>query len=939
MNQHSGRTIKLRGVRVHNLKSIDLDLPHHQMIAVSGVSGSGKSSLAFDTLFAEGQRRYIETFSPYIRQFLEKLDKPDADVIEGLPPAIGSAQKQVRRSVRATVGSVTEIQEALAQLYARIGQVICPACQIEVRPADPQSVDRAVTALPEGTRYQIAFPVDLGSQSDPAAVAQGLREDGFLRVVIHGQAKLLDEVQAEDAASRWDVVVDRLVRGSETSKRRLDSIESAFLKGMGRCRVLTADQELTFYKGWRCGACERSLPAPDPRRFRPNNPLGACERCEGFGRVVDLDIDRIVPARSKSLAEGAIVPWTMPAYREWNEHLLAWARTEGIPCDQPFQLLSAEQQQAIVSGSGPFPGLQGFLAALERKSYKMHVRVFLSRWRTYVPCPACIGLRFRPESLCVKVAVKSIAEISRLPIEAAFSMLKDLLESAQGGTAIVRLLAGVVNRLDYLDRIGLGYLTLDRTVRTLSSGEARRVSLTTALGSGLVNTLYVLDEPSLGLHPHDLNRLIAAMHRLRDLGNTLVVVDHEESVMRSADVLVDIGPGAGESGGRVLFVGPPGEIDPACGSITAGFLTGQTQVPIPEQRRKPAGPGLKLGGASGHNLKNIDVEFPLGVFCVVTGVSGAGKSTLIEDTLVPALLKHLKSEYAPSEPFQALTGVSGIDELILIDQSPIGRTPRSNPITYLKAFDEIRRTFAASHEAKLRNYGPSRFSFNVEGGRCNACEGNGYQVVDMQFLSDVMIRCPDCRGTRFRAETLEVTHRGKNIAEVLEMTGREAFGFFRNQPKVQTRLRPLLDVGLEYLRLGQPANTLSGGEAQRLKLAAYLAESPLASTTSNQGPKRLFVMDEPTTGLHPFDVTRLLDCLHALVDRGHSLIVVEHNPDIMAAADWVIELGPGAGEKGGRIIAEGTPEDVARLGTPTGQVIAERLAKRSQTSRNAETRQ
>ena len=554
LNPEAGRTIKLRGVRVHNLRSVDLDLPHHQMIAISGVSGSGKSSLAFDTLFAEGQRRYIETFSPYIRQFLEKLDKPDADLIEGLPPAIGSAQKQVRRSVRATVGSVTEIQEALAQLYARIGQVICPACGIEVRPADPQSVDQAVIGLPEGTRYQIAFPVDLGAQSDPAAVAQGLREDGFLRVVINGQAKLLDEIEAAhgDAASRWDVVVDRLVRGSETSKRRLDSIESAFLKGMGRCRVLTADQSLTFYKGWRCATCERSLPAPDPRRFRPNNPLGACEQCEGFGRVVDLDIDRIVPDRSKSLAEGAILPWTMPAYLQWNENLLTWARTEGIPSNQPFQSLNPDQQQAIVSGSGSFPGIRGFLGALERKSYKMHVRVFLSRWRTYVPCPACQGTRFRPESLCVQVAGKSIAEISMLPIEAAASLLQGLLASAHGGSPVVRLLAGVVKRLDYLNRIGLSYLNLHRTIRTLSSGEARRVSLTTALGSGLVNTLYVLDEPSLGLHPHDLPRLISALHRLRDLGNTLVVVDHDESVMRSADLLVDIGPGAGVSGGRVL---------------------------------------------------------------------------------------------------------------------------------------------------------------------------------------------------------------------------------------------------------------------------------------------------------------------------------------------------------------------------------------------------
>jgi excinuclease ABC subunit A len=927
---NNGRTIELRGVRVHNLKSIDLDLPHHRLIVISGVSGSGKSSLAFDTLFAEGQRRYIETFSPYIRQFLETLDKPESDRIEGIPPAIAVAQRQVRRSARATVGSVTEIHDALAILYARVGRIFCPDCKTEVRPADPPAVVRAIEGLAAGTRYQVAFPIDLTGQSNAAALAEALREDGFLRIVAEGQALLLDSDAPLPGASSWDVVVDRLVRGSEAPQRRLDSIETAFQKGLGRCRILTETEALTFYRGWRCGSCGRDFPTPDPRRFRPNNPLGACDRCEGFGRVIDIDLDRIVPDPSKTLEHGAIVPWTTPAYREWNEAMLAWAKTEGIPIDRPFRLLTDAQQTRLRTGSGSFQGLEGFFHWLERKAYKMHVRVFLSRWRTYQPCPACEGARLRPESLAVQVHGKTIAEVSAMSVRDARDTLVAVSALADGGPVAQRLLASVLAKLGYLDQIGLGYLSLERPARTLSAGEARRVALTTALGSGLVNTLYVLDEPSLGLHPRDLDRLIGAMHRLRDEGNTLVVVDHEEAVMRSADVLVDIGPGAGEAGGRVLYVGPPAGVESATGSVTAEYLTGHIRVPIPHHRRTPSSAALRLLGARGHNLQNLDVAFPLGVFCVVTGVSGAGKSTLVEETLYPALLRRLKGEFTPALPYRELRGVNAVDDVTLIDQSPIGRTPRSNPITYLKAFDEIRRTFSGTHEAKLRNYGPSQFSFNVEGGRCNACEGNGYQMVDMQFLSDVLVRCPECRGRRFRVETLEVTYRGKNIAEVLELTAREAFGFFRNRPKVQARLRPLIDVGLDYLRLGQPANTLSGGEAQRLKLAAHLAESPLGTPTTGRGSKLLFVMDEPTTGLHPFDVSRLLECLHALADRGHSLIVVEHSPEVMAAADWLIELGPEAGDGGGRLVAQGTPEDVARLDTATGRVLAHILRERLQ---------
>ncbi len=922
------RLIRLRGVRVHNLKGIDLDLPLGRFIVFTGVSGSGKSSLAFDTLYAEGQRRYVETFSAYTRQFLERLDKPDADHIDGIPPAIAVSQRGQRRSGRSTVGTVTEIHDALALLYARAGRVFCLRCGREVRPADPQSVAAAIDELPERARYLIAFPLEIRPESDRAALADGLREDGFVRVRVDGQVVAIESGPLpEPADGTIDVIVDRMVRGSEPEGRRLDSIETAFDKGLGRCRILTDDQALTFYRGWRCAGCGLDYPEPDPRLFRYGSPLGACPTCEGFGRVIDLDLARIVPDPNKTLAEGAIAPWTTPAYREWNDDLLRAAPTLGIPTDRPFRHLAAEQVRPILEGAGGFGGLRGFFRVLERKSYKMHVRVFLSRWRGYRPCPDCNGKRLRPEALAVKVGGLDIAALSALTVREALRFLQGVSDEPRVAAVRRRVLDGVLGRLDYLDRIGLDYLTLDRQARTLSGGEARRLALTKALGSGLVNALYVLDEPSIGLHPRDVGRLVAAIGRLRDAGNTVVVVEHEEAVVEAADLLVDIGPGAGESGGRVLYTGPPAGVVDAEGSATGDFLSGRRRVTIPRTRRKPSG-ALSLLGARGHNLKEIDVEFPLGVLCLVTGVSGAGKSTLVEETLYPALLRRLKSEHLAGEPFRELRGTEGLDDVVLIDQSPIGRSPRSNPVTYLKAFDEIRKTFAATHEAKMRNYGAGQFSFNVEGGRCNACEGNGYLVVDMQFLADVMIRCPECRGTRFRPETLEVTYRGKNIAEVLDLTAREAFGFFKHRPKVQARLRPLLDVGLEYLRLGQPANTLSGGEAQRLKLASHLASSPAAIARASVGPKTLFLLDEPTTGLHPADVLKLVECLNALADFGHSLIVVEHSPEIMAGADWIIDLGPEAGDEGGRVVGAGVPEEVAQLDTHTGRVLAEVLRGR-----------
>lgn len=833
------RSIRLRGVRVHNLKSIDLDLPRNALIVLTGVSGSGKSSLAFDTLFAEGQRRYVETFSAYTRQFLETLDKPDADRIEGIPPAIAVAQRLARRSGRSTVGTVTEIHDHLAVLYARIGRVICQRCGIEVRPADPTHVVAAIEALPERARYQVAYPLDLTDDTDLELLADRLRQEGFIRVRVDGESRMIDSgpVQRPSAGTTIDVVVDRLVRGAEDPSRRIDSIETAFQKGLGRCRLLTEapGADRTFFRGWRCAGCGADYLPPEPALFRANSARGACPACEGLGRV------------------------------------------------------AAERDQAR-------------------------------------PCPACGGARLRPEALAVRVAGLDIARLSALTIREAGAFLAGV--GAPNDRVSERVLEPVRSRLGFLGRIGLGYLTLDRPARTLSDGEARRVALTTALGSSLVNTLYVLDEPTIGLHPRDVGRLVDAMQRLRDAGNSVVVVEHERLVIRAADRVIDFGPGAGAAGGGVLYEGPPEGLADCPGSATGDFLAGRKEVAVPSARRSTDQGWIELSGASGHNLRSVDARFPLGRLCVVAGVSGSGKSTLVDETLYPALAQAFGLDAAPGLPYGDLRGGEPLGTVARIDKAPIGRTPRSNPVTYVKAFDEIRKTFAATHDARARGYTPGTFSFNTAGGRCEACEGHGYRLVDMQFLPDVMVRCAECHGTRYRPEVLEVTYRGKSIAETLELTIREAFGHFRNRPRVQARLRPLIDVGLEYVRLGQPANTLSGGEAQRLKLAAFLAGSATAVTRQATGPKTLFLLDEPTTGLHPADVVVLLDALQSLVDLGHSLIVVEHSVELMAAADWIIELGPEAGNEGGRIVAAGTPEDLAAGETHTGRVLAEALSPR-----------
>jgi excinuclease ABC subunit A len=914
----------VRGVRTHNLKGIDLDLPVNRLIVVTGVSGAGKGSLAFDTLYAEGQRRYVETFSPYTRQFLDKLEKPDADSISGIPPAIGVGLSRGRHSHRSTVGTITEIHDALALLFARAGQVICRQCGHHVRPASAASVAASIDAISLGTHYEIAFPVEIRPGTHLDALLASLRADGFSRARIDGQLTALDAGDvASPASGVLEVVVDRLVRGKEQHERRMDSIETAFRKGLGRCRILAGDRSETHVRSWRCSRCGTEHRQPKPNLFRYTSALGACPACEGSGQTMELDLDRIVPDTSRSILQGAIAPWAAPPYRATLDNLIEHAAALDLAVDVPFRCLSADQVARIVEGvpADGFPGLRAFIQGLERKSYGLGARGLLNRLARYRACVACAGARLGQDARAVTIAGHDITAVSALSIADVRSWIASLTDQ-RSLPAPATILARIESRLDYLAAIGLEYLTLDRSARSLSTGELQRLILTKALGSGLVNTLYVLDEPSAGLHPHEVERLVAALHRLRDQGNTLVVVEHDHELVRGADHVVDLGPGAGEAGGQVLYAGPLCGFAGALGSATSDFLTGRKHVSVPAKRRPSTGRTIRLTGARGNNLKVIDVSFPLDVLCLVTGVSGAGKSTLIVETLYPALRQRIAGEVASAAHFDDMRVPEGIGDVVLLDQSRLLRSPRSNPITYLKAFDEIRRTFAATHDAKLRNYDAGRFSFNVEGGRCDACEGNGFLTVDMQFLPDVLVRCPECRGTRYRSEILDISYRGRNIAEVLELTAREAFAFFRHRPKIQVRLRPLLEIGLDYLRLGQPVSTLSGGEAQRLKLAGFLARSLAALKRGAASTRTIFLLDEPSVGLHPLDMLKLLDALNALVDRGHSVIAIDHRPELMTCADWLIELGPGAGASGGLVVAQGTPEQIATMGTPTGQVVA-----------------
>ncbi len=951
------RVISLTGVAVHNLRDIDLDIPHQQLVVLCGLSGSGKSSLAFDTLYAEGQRRYIETFSAYARQFLEQLEKPDAERIEGIPPAIAVARQNPSRSSRSTVGTSTETIDYLRLLYAKIAHIICPECQREVLLETAHSAAEKILSLPPNLRFMIAFAAwpDEGSTVDQ--LAQSLREDGYLRVLFDHRTHNIGSDAVEAAPEVREplyVVVDRLRTGNLDEKRLRESLEQAFAQGEGACHVFTQMPDDIIDEGtigvggrpyevdgspWRhrrwsshmvCDGCGREFPTPEPRLYSFNSALGACPTCEGFGNTIDLDMELVVPDPSKSLREGAIAPWNTPAYAHELEELLELADDCNLPVDIPFHELTETQLRLIHDGvpDREFGGLSGFFAWLERRKYKMHIRVFLSRWRSYSVCEACHGTRLRDEALCGRIGGRNIADISTMKIRDAAVFLKELDLTEWEQTVAAMMLDQVQSRLAFLESVGLSYLTLDRMTRTLSGGEAQRVALTTALGSSLVNMLYVLDEPSIGLHPRDTQQLIDVILRLRDRGNSVVVVEHDEAIIRQADQVIEIGPGAGERGGRVIFQGTPEAIEHEPESITGDYLAGRRGGSPPAKRRTPNHGWIRLDGARGNNLQNITVEFPLGVLCVVTGVSGSGKSTLVQDTLYSALCRRMRKDAPKPYEFDDVLGDGQIEDVVLVDQSPIGRSARSNPVTYIKAFDEIRAAFADTLDARMQNYSASHFSFNVDGGRCSGCKGDGQVRIDMQFLPDVYMKCGQCQGTRYRAEVLEVTYRGRNIADVLEMTVREAFTFFRGSTKVQAKLKRLIDVGLDYVRLGQPANTLSGGEAQRLKLAGYISQK--------RRGRCLFLLDEPTTGLHFSDVAQLLDCFEALLAVGHSLIVVEHNMQLIQAADYIIDIGPGAADEGGQVVATGSPEAISnQAGSVTGQFLAEAFAQHAMREESA----
>jgi excinuclease ABC subunit A len=939
-------SIAVSGARVHNLKNISFEIPHNAITVVTGVSGSGKSSLAFDTIYAEGQRRYIESLSAYARQFLERIEKPDVDEISGIAPAIAIKQKNATRNPRSTVATATEIYDYLRLLYARAGRTFCTRCGSEVRRDTIDSITERVLALEPGRRfyvlYRLAIPEPAkkpGARKSakpappaPESVRQALadlQKRGFNRLY---QAGRVHEFSSPETLLDLDfsqpiyVVVDRLAIGPDIRSRLADSVEICYREGKGEAILEFPPSEtnpeterIAFSDRFECKKCGLAYQQLEPRLFSFNNPYGACPRCQGFGNTVDFDIDLVIPDRSKSINEGVVQPWTKPRYRPLWQDLKKFARARGIPLDVPFRQLTSEQRDLIIEGDrdAGYPGVNGFFAWLERKKYKLHVRVFLSRYRGYATCPDCGGTRLRAEARAVRINGKSITEVCALTVTQARQFF-DSLELAPEAAAIAeRILLEIQQRLRFLEEVGLEYLTLDRLTSTLSGGEAQRIQLATSLGSQLVGALYVLDEPSIGLHPRDTHRLIEILKSLRDLGNTILVVEHDAETIAASDYVLDLGPGAGELGGKLLFCGPRQRLLDSPDSLTARYLSGELRIPVPGLRHKPSRRFLRIFGARAHNLRNIDVMFPLATMVAVTGVSGSGKSTLIYDVLYKAL-EAKRAGVNFKELCDRIEGDSLLDQVVLVDQSPIGRTPRSNPATYLKAFDSIRDVFAAAPDAKRRGFGPGHFSFNIPGGRCEACQGDGTVTVEMQFLADVELVCEECRGTRFKSAVLEVRYRDKNIHEVLGLTVREALQFFAGVPRVISKLKVLDEVGLGYLRLGQSATTLSGGEAQRLKLAAHLIHTA--------SPGVLYIFDEPTTGLHFDDIQKLLTAFRKLLDGGASIIVIEHNLDVIKSADWVIDLGPEGGAQGGTIVASGTPEQVARNPhSYTGKYLARAL--------------
>ncbi|UCG14568.1 MAG: excinuclease ABC subunit UvrA, partial [Deltaproteobacteria bacterium] len=893
--------IKIIGANQNNLKDITLELPRERLVAITGVSGSGKSSLALDTLYAEGQRRYVETFSPYARQFLDRLDRPRIQQIVGIPPAIAIQQGNPIKSSRSTVGTMTEIVDHLKLLYARVGVLHCQQCGQSVEEDNPETIWGSLSDLPTGSPILITFPLNTETRSREE-IQLHLWKQGFRRLWYKQRVLSLDEEQIPDEKS-LDVLVDRTVWSPENRQRILDSIEQALRFGENKLAVFSPPEINRSFSTLRdCATCDISYPPPSPHLFSFNSPLGACETCRGFGRVIDVDLDLVIPDKEKSLADGAIKPWGTSRMEYYD--LIEFCHSASIPVDVPYRQLSDAGQRAIIEESQDFYGIRGFFRWLETKTYKMHVRVFLSRYRAYLNCPSCEGSRLRPLALLYRTNGKNIAELNRWPITQSRVFFRNLAETMAADPASALICGEVIRRLTYLEEVGLGYLSLDRSSRSLSGGEVQRVHLTRALGSPLVNTLYVLDEPSVGLHARDNQRLVSILKALTRQRNTVVVVEHDPEIIAASDYLVDLGPGAGERGGEVVFAGPSSEITGASHSSTAEYLTGRNRPSRPAARRQPQQDRcLDLVGIRAHNLLDLNVRIPLGLLVAVTGVSGSGKSTLVEEVLYRTWQR---SRGLPTEApgyCREIKGLEQISAVVFMDQQAIGRTPRANLLTYTGTLTRIRQLYARTELAKLRNYGPGHFSFNTPGGRCEACAGEGFEKVEMQFLADLYLTCPVCHGRRFRDEILEVRYRGLSIGEVLELTLTEAMELFADQPGIIGGLTPLRDVGLDYLRLGQPVSTLSGGESQRLKLARSLKMS-----SQKNG---LLILDEPTTGLHANDTRHLIRTLQRVVDTGHTVLVVEHNLDVIQAADHVIDLGPEGGDQGGQVVVAGTPEDVA----------------------------
>ena len=962
--------IVIRGARTHNLKNLSCEIPHGKLTVISGVSGSGKSSLAFDTIYAEGQRRYVESLSAYARQFLERIEKPDVDEIDGLAPAIAIKQKNTTRNPRSTVATATEIYDYLRLLYARCGTVHCIHCDGLVKRDSVDEAAQRILALGEGTRLNVLFPVmsaalaavtpakapkisgsarKSSAKTEPPAKGDGslqkeslkarlaeLRASGFNRLWQRGK---IFEFSTPESLLDLDfslpvfVLLDRIVVGAESRPRIVDAVETAYREA-GEVIFEEAPREetaesrrLRFSGAYECTNCHRPGREPEPRLFSFNNPFGACPRCQGFGNTVDFDLNLVIPDPGLSLLGGAIDPWNRPKYRPWFGELRKRAAELKVPLDVPWRELPEAARETVLRGKNGFAGVMGFFAQMERKKYKLHVRVMLSKYRGYAECPDCRGQRLRAEARAVRISGKNICEAAALTIAEAKEFFDSLHLSPMQEEIAGPILEEVRQRLGFLVAVGLEYLTLDRLASTLSGGEAQRIQLATSLGSRLVGSLYVLDEPSIGLHTRDTARLIRILEELRDLGNTILVVEHDADILRAADHLLDLGPGAGEFGGKLLAEGVLAEIEANPASLTGRYLSGKISIPVPTRRRAPGREKLVLRGARANNLHGLDVEIPLGMLVAVTGVSGSGKSTLVHQVLYRAIARALgQSDGAdPSGTFASLSGAERLNDVVLVDQTPIGRTPRSNPITYIKGFDLVRELFAAQPEAKRLSLTPGHFSFNVPGGRCNTCEGDGTVTVEMQFLADVELPCEDCRGTRYQAKILDVQYKGKNIHDVLQMTVKEALRFFAGHTRLLEKLAVLDEIGLGYLRLGQSATTLSGGEAQRVKLAAHLSavRAVNAAAKPSQASRVLYILDEPTTGLHFDDVSKLLTAFRKLIDGGGSLIVIEHNLDVIKSADWVIDLGPEGGEGGGRIVAEGPPEEVAsNLHSHTGKWLA-----------------